>query len=130
MDINTLRSIVTLVCFVTFLGIVFWAYRKRNAARFPEDFRFQLTREELANLISQIAISSSAHGGIRKLPWAFTEHGALMAANILRSPRAVQMSVRDKGLLMLPKKEAPVIPPFDDMLAVPPRFDQQGDPKK
>jgi cytochrome c oxidase cbb3-type subunit 4 len=37
MDINTLRSIVTLVCFVTFLGIVFWAYRKRNAARFEQD---------------------------------------------------------------------------------------------
>ena len=80
---------------------------KRNAARFPEDFRFQLTREEFENLISQIAISSaggpsnssqtamslSQHGGRRKFPWAFTEHGALMAANILNSTRAVEMSV-------------------------------------
>ncbi len=67
---------------------------KRNANRFPADFRFQLEREELANLISQNAISSSrAHGGRRQLPWAFTEHGALMAANLLNSPRAVQMSI-------------------------------------
>jgi len=53
---------------------------------------FQLTREEHANLISQIAISSS-HGGRRKLPYAFTENGAIMAANILNSPQAVRMSV-------------------------------------
>jgi len=85
---------------------------RRNADRFPADFRFQLTREEYANLISQIAISSSdsagekqdatnssqpamgsLHGGLRKLPWAFTEHGALMAATVLNSPRAVQMSL-------------------------------------
>lgn len=44
-------------------------------------------------MISQIAISSSRHGGRRKLPTVFTEHGALQAANVLRSPRAVQMSV-------------------------------------
>ena len=49
---------------------------KRNRRRFPEDFAFQLTREELADLISQDAISSSGHGGLRELPWAFTEHGA------------------------------------------------------
>jgi hypothetical protein len=66
---------------------------KRNSERFPTDFRFQLTREDTAILISQSAISSGAHGGRRKLPWAFTEHGALMAANVLNSPRAVQMSV-------------------------------------
>jgi hypothetical protein len=66
---------------------------KRNRERFPEDFMFQLSRDEFANLISQIAISSSGHGGRRKLPWAFTEHGAIMAANVLNSPRAVQMSV-------------------------------------
>ena len=66
---------------------------KRNEDRFPVDFRFQLTREEVALLISQNAISSSGHGGLRKLPWVFTEHGALMAANILRSERAVQMSI-------------------------------------
>ena len=66
---------------------------KRNRAKFPEDFRFRLTKEELAHLISQIAISSSRHGGVRKLPWVFTEHGALMAANVLRSPRATKMAI-------------------------------------
>jgi len=80
---------------------------KRNAVRFPVDFAFQLTREEFAHLKSQIVISSSeapnglrsqfvtlvGHGGRRSLPWAFTEHGAIMAATILRSPRAVEMSV-------------------------------------
>jgi len=66
---------------------------KRNRARFPPDFAFQLEPQEVANLISQNAISSSSHGGVRKLPWAFTEHGAVMAANILRSDRAIQMSV-------------------------------------
>ena len=54
---------------------------------------FQLTPEEFQDLISQIAISSSGHGGRRKLPWAFTEHGAIMAANILNSRHAIQMSV-------------------------------------
>jgi len=66
---------------------------KRNEARFPEDFRFQLNGEEFVNLISQFVTSSSGHGGRRKLPWVFTEHGALMAATILNSPRAIEMSV-------------------------------------
>jgi hypothetical protein len=66
---------------------------KRNVDRFPVDFRFQLTHEELTPLISQIAISKPGRGGARKLPWAFTEHGALMAANVLNSPYAVQMSI-------------------------------------
>ena len=66
---------------------------KRNQERFPADFRFQLTQAESDHLISQIAISSSGHGGRRKLPWAFTEHGAIMAANVLNSSQAVQMSV-------------------------------------
>jgi hypothetical protein len=65
---------------------------KRNRARFPDDFLFQLTSEEYSNLISQIAISSS-HGGRRKLPYAFTENGAIMSANVLNSPEAVRMSV-------------------------------------
>jgi hypothetical protein len=65
---------------------------KRNRQRFPADFAFQLTQDEFANLISQIAISSS-HGGRRKLPWVFTEHGAIMLAGILNSRRAVEMSV-------------------------------------
>ena len=66
---------------------------RRNAARFPEDFVFRLTAEEFADLKSQSATSSSGWGGRRKLPWAFTEHGAIMAANVLNSPRAVQVSV-------------------------------------
>jgi hypothetical protein len=66
---------------------------RRNRQRFPEDFAFQLTRPEFTNLISQNAISSS-HGGRRKLPWVFTEHGAIMLAGVLNSQIAVQASVR------------------------------------
>src|SRR4029077_16334362 len=64
----------------------------RNSHRFPEHFAFQLTVKEANSLRSQIATSSS-HGGRRYRPYAFTEHGALMAANILTSPRAVQMRI-------------------------------------
>jgi hypothetical protein len=66
---------------------------RRNAGRFPKDFAFQLTLEELDNLKSQIATSSGQWGGRRKLPYAFTEHGALMAASVLNSPKAVEMSI-------------------------------------
>ena len=66
---------------------------KRNANRFPADFRFTLSRAELRNLRSQIATSSSSHGGRRYLPQAFTEHGAIMAATILNSKRAIEMSI-------------------------------------
>lgn len=66
---------------------------RRNFDRFPEDFVFRLTREELTRLKSQNATSSSRHGGRRKLPFVFTEHGAIMAATVLNSSRAVQMSV-------------------------------------
>ncbi len=65
---------------------------KRNLARFPDDFIFQLTDEELENLRFQIG-TSSLHGGRRYLPYAFTENGAIMAANVLNSPEAVRMSV-------------------------------------
>jgi hypothetical protein len=64
---------------------------KRNMGRFPVDFMFQLTSDEFANLKSQFATSS--WGGRRKLPLAFTEHGAIMAASVLNSDRAVEMSV-------------------------------------
>jgi hypothetical protein len=63
----------------------------RNSERFPEDFMFQLTAEEFANLKSQFATSS--WGGRRKLPYVFTEHGAIMAASVLNSPRAIEISV-------------------------------------
>jgi hypothetical protein len=66
---------------------------KRNIARFPEDFMFQLTFEESANLRSQTGISSSSHGGRRYRPYAFTEHGVTMLAAVLQSPRAVQVSI-------------------------------------
>ena len=66
---------------------------RRNAGRFPEDFAFQLTRDELASLMLQYATSKKGRGGRRKLPLAFTEHGAIMVASILNSPQAVQMSV-------------------------------------
>jgi phage regulator Rha-like protein len=66
---------------------------KRNRDRFTDDFAFLLTRQEVANLKFQIGTSSLEHGGRRKPMWAFTEHGALMAANVLNSKRAAQMSV-------------------------------------
>jgi len=66
---------------------------RRNASRFPEDFVIRLSIEEAANLRSQIATSSSSHGGRRYLPYAFTEHGAIMAASVLNSERAVEMSI-------------------------------------
>jgi hypothetical protein len=83
---------------------------RRNRSRFPDDFAFQLTAKEVTNLRSQIATlkkgaqrnalnwsqfatSPSKHRGKVYRPWAFTEHGALQAANILNSARAVQMSV-------------------------------------
>src|SRR5256714_6437625 len=66
---------------------------RRNRHRFPPDFMFQLTRAEFDSLKSQIAMSKPGRGGRRTLPYAFTEHGALQAANVLRSKRAVQMSV-------------------------------------
>src|SRR5713226_3580857 len=67
---------------------------RRNRGRFPEDFAFQLTRQEFAHLISQIAISKPGRGGRRKLPWVFTEHGAIMLASVLNSPIAIEASVR------------------------------------
>ena len=72
---------------------------KRNKDRFPDDFIFQLTREEVEVLISQNAMSKPGRGGRRTLPYAFTEHGAVMAANVLKSPLAVQMSVIVAGPL-------------------------------
>jgi len=77
---------------------------RRNTDRFPPDFAFVLTDQEVTNLKSQFATSSadlnrsqfvitSTHGGRRKLPMAFTEYGAIMAANVLRSKRAIQMSL-------------------------------------
>ena len=85
----------------------------RNADRFPDDFAYLLTRQELTNLKSQIvtssaqtlteqevtalkshiATSSLGHGGARKLPWAFTEHGVAMLSSVLRSPMAAKVNI-------------------------------------
>jgi len=66
---------------------------RRNRKRFSLDFAFQLAREEFTNLVSQNAISSS-HGGRRKPPWVFTEHGAIMLASVLNTPIAIEASIR------------------------------------
>jgi hypothetical protein len=82
---------------------------KRNSNRFPEDFVFQLTRQEYASLLSkklyiiedqilnnnssQNVMSSSKHRGKTYLPYAFTEHGVTMLASVLKSPKAVNMSI-------------------------------------
>jgi|SRR3989338_439178 len=66
---------------------------RRNAARFPGDFVFRLSVRDAESLRSQIATSKTGRGGRRYLPYAFTEHGAIMAANVLNSERAVKMSV-------------------------------------
>jgi len=67
---------------------------KRNESRFPSDFMFQLTPEEAESLRCQTGTSNEGRGGRRYLPYAFTEHGALMLANVLNSERAAQTSVQ------------------------------------
>ena len=64
---------------------------RRNIDRFPPDFLFQLNDQEFANLKSQIVTSS--WGGIRKLPFAFSEQGVAMLSSVLRSPRAVAVNI-------------------------------------
>jgi hypothetical protein len=66
---------------------------KRNRDRFPSDFMFQLNSREYGSLRSRFATSNAGRGGSRYLPHAFTEHGAIMAATVLNSDRAVDMSV-------------------------------------
>jgi len=65
----------------------------RNQERFPSDFMFQLNSKEHTALRLQIATSNKGRGGRRYAPYAYTEHGAIMAATVLNSERAVQMSV-------------------------------------
>ncbi|MEY4876979.1 MAG: hypothetical protein RL708_2128 [Bacteroidota bacterium] len=66
---------------------------KRNIERFPKDFVFQLTKQEVENWISQFVISNSEKMGLRKLPYAFTEHGILMLSSVLKSEKAVQVNI-------------------------------------
>jgi hypothetical protein len=65
----------------------------RNRERFPDDFAYQLTPQEVTNSKSQNATSSWGHGGRRKLPWAFTEQGVAMRSSVLRSPTAVRTNI-------------------------------------
>lgn len=66
---------------------------KRNAERFPNDFMFQLTRQEGENLIFQFGISSSSHGGRRSEPFVFTEQGVAMLSSVLKSKRAALVNI-------------------------------------
>lgn len=66
---------------------------RRNLDRFPPDFMFQLTPAETTILRSQTVTSRSAHGGVRYSPYAFTEHGVAMLSAVLRSERAVKVSI-------------------------------------
>jgi len=102
---------------------------KRNADRFPDDFMFQLSKEEFEALRSQNATSNGGRGGRRYAPFVFTEHGALMAANVLNSPRAVLTSIavvraflRLRGLALsveqLARKVASLESRYDDQFKV------------
>ena len=66
----------------------------RNNDRFPPDFAFRLSEAEWENLISQNVISSSAHGGRRKLPYVFTEQGVSMLSSVLNSKEAIRANVQ------------------------------------
>jgi hypothetical protein len=66
---------------------------RRNRKRFPEDFMFQLTKEENDILRSQFATSRSTHGGRRSLPYVFTEHGVAMLSSVLNSERAIEVNI-------------------------------------
>ena len=66
---------------------------KRNRSRFPEDFMFQLTREEAESLISQFAMSKSGRGGRRTQPYVFTEQGVAMLSSVLNSERAIAVNI-------------------------------------
>jgi ORF6N domain len=65
----------------------------RNRNRFPRDFAFPLTLQEVTDLKSQFVTSSLTHGGRRKLPWVFTEQGVAMLSSVLRSPMAVRVNI-------------------------------------
>lgn len=80
---------------------------KRNIERFPEDFMFQLTKEETGNLMFQFGTSS--WGGTRKLPYVFTEHGVSMLSSVLRSKTAIEVNIRImRAFVAIRKYLAPV----------------------
>jgi hypothetical protein len=101
---------------------------RRNRRRFPADFIFRLTRAELDNLMSQSA--TSRWGGRRKLPHAFTEHGAIQAATVLNTRRAVEVSVyvvrafvQLRGMIVANRELAKRL---DELKARPSSTDQAG----
>ena len=101
---------------------------RRNSRRFPQDFVFKLNSAEFKILRPQFA-TSTLHGGLRYLPYAFTEHGAIMAANVLNSPRAEEMSVfvvrafvRLRGVLAAHKELADQLAKLEDRVGT---HDQQ-----
>ena len=67
---------------------------KRNIKRFPDDFMFQMTPDELKKWKSQIVISNSEKMGIRKLPYVFTEQGVAMLSSVLKSDRAIMVNIQ------------------------------------
>ena len=67
---------------------------KRKRARFPQNFMFQLTKEEYDFLISQFAISKTGRGGRRTLPYVFTEQGVAMLSSVLNSEKAIQINIQ------------------------------------
>ena len=67
---------------------------KRNLSRFPEDFMFELTKEEFENWRSQFATSNSDKMGLRYAPMVFTEHGVLMLSSVLNSEKAIQTNIQ------------------------------------
>ena len=98
---------------------------KRNHQRFPADFMFQINAGELESLRSQNATSKPSRGGRRYAPYAFTEHGAIMAATVLNSERAVEMSVfvvrafvRLRGMLATNEKLASKIDELEHRLDI------------
>ena len=66
---------------------------QRNLERFPDDFMFQLTKNELANWKSQIVISNREKMGLRKSPLVFTEHGVAMLSSVLKSKKAIEINI-------------------------------------
>jgi hypothetical protein len=67
---------------------------RRNIERFPEDFMFQLTKEEIDNWKSQIVISNKEKMGLRRRPYAFTENGVAMLSSVLNSSKAIQVNIQ------------------------------------
>ncbi len=97
---------------------------KRNIERFPKDFMFQMTKEELKNWRSQFVISNSDKIGLRYAPFCFTEHGVLMLASVLNSERAIQINIQIvriftklKGMLRIHKDILDKLNNFEEKLA-------------